>query len=193
MNNLLFLILLMACPTQALCQNNIPIINEVKTKSNPLDTLHFDQIVAYNINFDSLNRRRTYVQMGNDALYYDLSPKHTSSKRLVESSIYNDIIQLFSDSTSYGEEYADCFEPRFVLQFNHNNHERFRIIICEGCGFLISTIPIPSAYIKYIDHQLETEGKKEIYRRYKKGFSTAGAKKINDLCKMLEMGYCRGY
>ena len=193
MKQFLFLISLMAFSIHAFCQEDILIVNEVKTKLNPLDTLHFDQIVAYNINFDSINRRRTYAQRGNDVHYYDLNPKYTSSKRLVESSIYNDIIQLFSDSTSYGEEYADCFEPRFVLQFNHKHHERFRIIICEGCGFLISTIPIPSAYIKYIDHQLETEGKKEIYRRYKKGFSTAGAKKINDLCKMLEMGYCRGY
>jgi hypothetical protein len=183
----------MVCSTQALCQNNIPIINEVKAKLNPLETLQFDEIVAYNINFDSIRRRRTYTQMGNDVHSYDLSPKNTSSKRLVESSMFDDIIQLFSDSTSYGEEYADCFEPRFVLQFNLKNDERFRIIICEGCGFLISTVPIPSAYIKYIDHQIEIDGNKEIYRRYKKGFSTAGAKKVNTLCKILEMGYCRGY
>ena len=193
MKEFLFLILLVALSAHSLCQERIDIVNEVKTKSNPFDTLQFDQIVAYNINFDAINKRKTYTQMGNDFHDYDLSPKHTSSKRQVESSLFDDIIQLFSDSTSYGEEYADCFEPRLVLQFNHKNHERFRIIICEGCGFLISTLPLPSAYINYIDHQFETNGKQEIYRRYKKGFSTAGSKKINDLCKMLEMDYCRGY
>lgn len=181
---------LIAGLTQAYCQDSIPIINEVKADLNPLDTLKFDQIIAYNINYDTINKRRTHFQMSGDASEYDLSPKYSSSKKNVESYLFEDIISLFSDTATYGDNYAFCFEPRFVLQFRYRKQERFRIIICEGCGFLISTLPIPAAYLKYYDDQYEDEGKQVIYRRYLKGFSKGGAERINDLCTKLKMSYC---
>lgn len=190
MKLIIFLICLIASLTQAYCQDSIPILNKVETNLNPLDTLKFDEIIAYNINFDSTNNRRTHFQMSSDASEYDLSPRQSSSKRNVDSNLFDNIINLFSDTTTYGENYADCFEPRFVLQFKYKNQERFRIIICQGCRFLISTVPIPSAYLKYYDNQYEKEGKQAIYRRYLKGFSAEGAKKINDLCTILKMNYC---
>ena len=190
MKPILFLIVLLAVTFQVIGQTSIPIINEVKADINPLDTLDFDQIVAYNINFDTTTNRRTHFQMSYNADDYDLSLRQSSSKRIVDSVLFDDIIKLFSDTATYGSNYADCFEPRFVLQFRHKAREVFRIIICEGCGFLISTSPIPSAYLKYYDSEFEDEGEQVIYRRYLKGFSASGASQINELCKSLNMRYC---
>lgn len=172
-------------------QNNIPVINEVKATVNPLDTLQFDEIIAYTINYDTVNKRRTYDQMDYRVNEYNLSPLYTSAQRKVKPEMFDDIIKTFSDTATYGSNYADCFEPRFVLQFKFEQKECFRIVICEGCGFLVSTLPIPAAYQKYYDNEYEDEGKTVIYRRYLKGFSEIGAKKINELCKALNMAYCR--
>ena len=187
---ILFLTVTISSLTQANCQDIIPIVNEVKATLNPLDTLKFDEITAYNINYDSINNRRTHSQMSYNADEYDLSPRYSSSKKEIDSALFKGIISLFSDTATYGDNYADCFEPRFVLQFKYENEERFRIVICQGCGFLVSTVPIPAAYLKYYDNQYEDEGKQVIYRRYLKGFSEAGTIKINALCNKLKMGYC---
>ena len=42
----------------------IPIRENIITNSNPLDTLLFDQIIAYNINFDTTNNKMKYNQTG---------------------------------------------------------------------------------------------------------------------------------
>jgi hypothetical protein len=187
---ILFFTFLISSLTQVYCQDSIPIINEVKAGLNPLDTLNFDEIIAYNINYDSINNKRTHFQMSYNAGEYDLSPRYASSKKNIDTTLFKRIITLFSDTTTYGDNYADCFDPRFVLQFKYENEERFRIVICQGCGFLVSTVPIPAAYLKYYDNQYEKEGGQVIYRRYLKGFSVEGTKKINDLCNKLKMGYC---
>lgn len=172
-------------------QDSIPIINEVKVGINPLDTLNFNEIIAYTINYDTAKKRRTHFQISQDPKKYDLTPWRTSSKRIVDTTLFDSILLLFSDTSTYGDTYASCFEPRFVLQFKNNDKEVFRIIICEGCGFLISTLPIPSAYSNYFDSPYEEDGKKVIYRRYMKGFTAIGASKINRLCKTLKMAYCQ--
>ena len=191
MHKTIFLLTFLMTNLQAFCQDDIRIVNEVKGTINPLDTLVFDEIVACNINFDSLRNRRTLDQTNGDASKYDLSPRTTSSIRNVDSSMFREVVQLFSDTATYGQNYADCFEPRFVLQFKNKGEERFRIIICEGCGYLISTVPIPSAYKKYYDIEIENDGEKAIYRRYLKGFSETGTLKVNKLCKTLNLGYCQ--
>lgn len=187
---ILFLTFIISSLTPAYCQDSIPIVNEVKVALNPLDTLNFDEIIAYNINYDSINNRRTHFQMSYNTSEYDLSSRYSSSKKSIDTALFKRIISLFSDTTTYGDNYADCFEPRFVFQFKYKNEERFRIVICQGCGFLVSTLPIPAAYLKYYDNQYEDEGKQVIYRRYLKGFSEEGTKKIDDLCNKLDMGYC---
>lgn len=171
-------------------QDRIQIENEVIALYNPLDTLKFDQIIAFNINYDSVNHRKTLFQDFNNADKYKLYSKYSSSKRIVDKKLFESIIRLFSDTATYGNNYADCFEPRFVLQFKLDGRDKFRIIICEGCEFLISTLPIPAAYLKYYDNEYEIEGKKMIHRRYLKGFSEKGAIQINELCKKLNLGYC---
>lgn len=176
--------------TAVQAQDTVPIINEVKAKTNPLASLKFDEIIAYTINFDSLHNQkvnpRTSVRDGHD----DLSSKYVSSKTKIDTAMYADIIKLFSDTATYGDNYADCFVPRFVLQFNNKYKEVFRLTICQDCGYLVSTLPIPAAYTRYYDAQYEDDGKQVIFRRYLKGFSMEGTKKINDLCKLLKMGYC---
>ena len=190
MKQLLFTVCLLMLVARGYGQGKPKILNLVDVKVNSLDTLKFDNITAYTINFDASKNRRRHDQMFGNVDDYDLSPIHASAKRKVDVSLFDDIITLFSDKTTYGDNYADCFEPRFVLQFQYKGQEKFRIIICEGCGHLISSVPIPGAYLKYYDNEFEEKGKPVIFRRYLKGFSEAGAKKINALCKKLKMAYC---
>ncbi len=171
-------------------QDKKEVINELKVDINPLDTLQFDAIIAYTINFDSIKKRRNRSQILYEASQYDLSPKQTSYRKNVDKSLFADVVTILSDTSTYGVNYADCFEPRFVLQFKFQNIENFRIVICEGCGHLVSTLPLPAAYVKYYDIDIEEGGQQKLYRRYLKGFSTIGKSKINNLCKLLKMGYC---
>ena len=166
-----------------------PIREDIITNSNPLDTLLFDQIIAYNINFDSTNNKGTVDQSGSHVDDYDLSPKYTSSKKNVDPTLFNDIINLFSDTATYSSFVGDCFAPRFVLQFNHKNQERFRIIICQGCSNLITTTPIYS----YDKKTYKIDGKLKTMYKNEKDLSWAGSRKIDQLCKTLKMGYCRNY
>jgi hypothetical protein len=167
------------------------VLNEVSLEVNPLDTLQFDQIVTCNINFDSLNHtvsndwRKAYKRED------ELSARFVSYKSIVDTSFYGSILELFSDTATYGDNYSDCFEPRFVLQFKLKEKEVFRILVCEDCGHLESTVPLPAAHLKYYDSEITDNGKKAIWRRYLKGFSKQGEVKINQLCKSLNLGYCQ--
>ena len=166
-----------------------PIREDIITNSNPLDTLLFDQIIAYNINFDSTNNKGTVEQSGNHVDDYDLSPKYTSSKKNVDPNLFNDIINLFSDTATYSSFVGDCFAPRFVLQFKYKSQERFRIIICQDCSNLITTTPIYS----YNKTTYKINGKLKSVYENEKDFSWEGSRKIDKLCKTLNMGYCRNY
>ncbi len=175
---------------KAFSQNSLPIINEVKIGLNPLDTLRFDEITACNINYDQRTKRKTYNQTSQNVNDYKLYLGYANSFKNVDSSLFRNIVTIFSDTSTYGNNYADCFEPRFVLQFKLKNEEKFRIIICQGCRYLISSVPIPAPYLKYYDNQYEENGTNVIWRRYLKGFSEEGALKINNLCKAIGLSYC---
>jgi hypothetical protein len=167
----------------------MPIREDIITNSNPLDTLLFDQIIAYNINFDTTNNKMKYNQTGSHVDQYDLSSKHISSKKNVEPSLFNEIINLFSDTATYRSFIDDCFAPRFVLQFKYKSQERFRIIICQDCSNLITTTPIYS----YDKTTYKINGKLESVYKNEKDLSWEGSRKIDKLCKTLKMGYCRNY
>lgn len=175
---------------KAFSQNSLPIINEVKIGLNPLDTLRFDEITACNINYDQRTKRKTHNQTSQNVNDYKLNFRYANSFKNVDSSLFRNIVTIFSDTSTYGNNYADCFEPRFVLQFKLKNEEKFRIIICQGCRYLISSVPIPAPYLKYYDNQYEENGTNVIWRRYLKGFSEEGALKINNLCKAIGLSYC---
>lgn len=165
------------------------IINKVNIGANPLDTLQFDQIVASNINFDFKTNKKTYF--GDSFDDYTLTPVDASSITEVDSSQFKYILDLFSDTATYGDNYGDCFEPRFALQFKRNNKEVFRILICEDCNQLESTFLIPAAYQKFYDIGSSDNGKHITIRRYLSGFSDAGKININNLCRKLNLGYCK--
>ncbi len=173
-------------------QTKPPVVNEVQCDRDPLATLKFDKIVAYTINYDPVKKQRTHTQMEKAVTKYNLQPDMFGScfQTVVPASSHKKIVQLFTDTGTYGAQYADCFEPRFVLQFMSVKQEVFRLVICEGCGFLESTKPIPAAYSRWFDYASEEDGKPITYRRYKKGFSPKGTKAINELCKQLGMAYC---
>ena len=166
-----------------------PIRENIITNSNPLDTLLFDQIIAYNINFDSTNNKGTVDQSGSHVDDYDLSPKYTSSKKNVDPTLFNDIINLFSDTATYSSFVGDCFAPRFVLQFKFKRQERFRIIICQECSNLITTTPIYSSD----KTTYKINGKLESVYKNEKDLSWEGSKNLDKLCKTLKMGYCKNY
>ena len=120
---------------------------------------------------------------------YELSSKHISSKKNVDPSLFNEIINLFSDTATYSSFIDDCFAPRFVLQFKFKRQERFRIIICQECSNLITTTPIYS----YDKTTYKINGKLESVYKNEKDLSWEGSRKIDKLCKTLKMGYCKNY
>jgi hypothetical protein len=165
------------------------VINKIEVGINPLDTLQFDEIIASNINFDFKTKKRTY--RGDSFDEYTLTAIDASSITEVDSSQFKYILDLFSDTATYGDNYGDCFEPRFALQFKRNKEEVFRILICEDCNQLESTVPIPAAYQKFYDIGSSDNGKDITIRRYLSGFSKSGKVKINDLCRKLNLEYCQ--
>lgn len=189
------LILFIAIGLSTSAQTKPPVVNEVKLNGTPLGNLKFDKIKAYTINYDPVKKQRTHTQMELEVAKYNLKSDilgyGSCFQAEVPKALHKNIVDLFTDTATYGAQYADCFEPRFVLQFTNQGKEVFRLLICEGCGFLKSTKPIPAAYSSWIDYTSEEDGEPITVRRYKKGFSAKGEKAINDLCRQLGMAYCR--
>ncbi|NRA12894.1 MAG: hypothetical protein HRT57_13140 [Crocinitomicaceae bacterium] len=192
---ILLIIVLMFTQGGAYAQNDsIPVWNPVPADVPPFDSLEYDQIVAYTINFDKVKNQRTHFQIHNEAKNYKLSPFYTAGQQIVPDSLFAGIIDLFSDTATFGTQYADCFEPRFVLQFKNAGIETFRIVICEGCRYAKSTVPLPAAHVKHYDTLVEDREDSPYYhRRFLKGFSETGAEKINALCRTLNLPYCRSF
>jgi hypothetical protein len=183
-------------------KNSIPIVNKVDSLYDPFKNLVFDKVVAFNFNYDTTKnqKRHDYIEFGNhlQAFNYLLTPK--SSIRNVDRNITKELISIVSDTTTYGEQYADCFEPRLGVTFFSKNKPVFTMLICYDCGFLESTVPIPASLNSYYDlesyewdyQKQEPIQDKPIYvRRYLKGFSEAGEKKLLNICKRLNMKYCK--
>jgi hypothetical protein len=197
------LILMLFFTTFSFAQkNSIPIVNKVDSLYDPFKNLVFDKVVAFNFNYDTTKnqKRHDYIEFGNNLQTFNYMHIPKSSVRNVDKNITKELISIVSDTSSYGQQYADCFEPRFGVTFFSKNKPVFTMLICFDCGFLESTVPIPASLNSYYDldsyewdyQKQEPIQDKPIYvRRYLKGFSEAGEKKLLNICKRLNMKYCK--
>ena len=166
---------------------------DTTARVNPLDTLQFDQIIAYTVNYDAEKKMRTRDQMESGIVEYRFDEPYASAKTILSKKQSSRLIALLSDTATYGQTRADCFEPRMALQFLKNGKDVFRILICEDCNYLESTVPLPAAERKYYEISYEDEGEVKVFRRYQRGFSDQGKLAISELCKELKLAYCRKY
>jgi hypothetical protein len=190
MNNY-FILCLLILSNYAFGQASVPIVNKVTIEMDLLRGIRYDRIFAYNINYDSVKQIKTRQQVEITRIDdYKLTKPYACSKRLLSDSLEEELVNMLSDTSSFGRNYADCFEPRLVFQFLNQKKEEFRIVVCEECGYLISTKPLPASHEKYYDNSfIDGNGKPVIYRRYLKGFSVKGGNRITNVCKSLGMLY----
>ena len=193
-------ILLFSSPSFAQTKS-IPVVNKEDSLFDPFSKLEYDKVVAYNLNFDTVTGQRTYryIEFGKnlDQFSYDCEK---SSIRTLDVNSISTLIKIVSDTGTYGQQYADCFEPRLGFTFLEGNKPVFTILVCFVCRFLESTVALPAARSSYYDIDSyewdertgQANESKPIYvRRYLKGFSKAGEKKLLELCSQLQMGYCK--
>lgn len=153
--------------------------------------IKYDKVVAFNYNFDSITNKKKparplVINDKNFRFVKKCSVRHLNGEQV------NSLFKTLKDTATFGQQYADCFEPRHGIAFLKDEKLVFLIEICFDCGFLESTIPIKAAYQKYydIDGLKDENGKEYFHRRYLKGFSKKGFKAFHDLCKDLGMIYC---
>ena len=120
------------------------IFSDIINKKEPLDTLKYDEVYAYNIDFDSIRGIKTRWQIETSLDEIILRKPYSCSKRLLTNKQADYLNNLLTDTTTYGAEYADCFEPRLIFQYKLKGKDVFRVAICEDCGHLISTVNIYS-------------------------------------------------
>lgn len=161
-----------------------------KTISN-IKKIKYDKVLIFNYNYDSIQNKKTFQEFKPLTPATISSVKKCSVKHLTKQQTEK-IVKIFTDTSTYGQNYADCFEPRHCFAFYNSDQLVFVVEICFDCGFLESSIPIKAAYERYYDiEDLEDEkGKKYSYRRYLKGFSENGRKNLIGICKELNMLYC---
>lgn len=157
---------------------------------NPLDTLDFDQVMAYTVNYDSVTGMGTSEQIERRIDEYLFFGKYIAAKVEVPDRTQQKILSLFSDTNNFGAQPGDCFEPRIAIQFLKDGKDVFRILICQDCNRFVSTIELPAAHRKYYELGYEWAGRKGTTRRYYNGFSLEGKKAIYELCKQLGLAYC---
>ena len=165
--------------------------------NSPFDGIAYDKVLVYNFNYDSLTNEKTYTEISyGEGLsgfnYTTLLGK--SAIRNVDSETLQEFIAIISDTSTYGDEYADCFEPRLGFTFFYKEKQVFTVLICFDCGFLESTMPIPAARLHYNEYESTDEnGNPAVFRKYLKGFSKEGSEKMLNLCERLKMNYCNPY
>lgn len=169
------------------------------TLYDPLQHIDFDKVIAFNFNYDSVDNKQlhTYREFGDSlspSLYYSIKK---TSVRILDSATTKDLIQVVSDTSTYGQEWRACFEPRLGFVFFSKNTPVFLILVCFECKHLQATIRLPATLYKYSDFGLvdlrdtsETFPQKSSGRKYYKGFSETGEKQLLAICAKLNMLYC---
>lgn len=185
-------------------QNENPkIIGKEENLSDPFLNLSFDRVIAYNLFYDTVKNEKLYsggqFENGLENFNYAMTnfPRllSASSRRNVGKDLTKEFIDIISNTSTYGEEYSDCFTPRLGLTFFKGENEVFSVLICFECGFLESTSTLPAArhYYREInstDRDKEGHENKIVVIRYKKGFSKKGKARLLKFCAKLNMNYC---
>jgi len=186
-----------------LCAQNksFPVINKVDSLFNPFDSIHYDKVVAFNLNFDTVKNMKTRKDLyySESIAKFNYEGISKSSIRVLDSMLLSELISTLSDSSTYGQQHSDCFEPRFGLNFFYNNNTVLSILICFDCNYLESSIVIPASMKSYHDiksFEWDDDKQKEnkrnpIYiRKYLNGFSPKGKQRLLSICAQLKMNYC---
>ena len=181
--------------------DKIPIDGKEDNLKDPFKNLMYDKVVAFNFNYDSINKKKTFKQVEQNPAELKYNSINKCSIKNVNTYITKQLISIVMDTATYGENYGDCFTPRLGFTFFNKGKEVFSIFICFDCGFLESTTSIPAARKRFYDNDYfgnnskgemdETKPRK--YRRYLKGFSSKGQNNLADLCEKLSMTYCTEY
>src|SRR5690349_15217609 len=102
--------------------DSVPIIGAEDSLYDPFPTLVFDKVVAYNLLYDSASKTlsHTGVHFGKNLAEFNYYQLKKNSLRKLDSGTARDLIKILSDTATYGEQYADCFEPRFGITFFSN-------------------------------------------------------------------------
>jgi hypothetical protein len=166
-------------------------------QANPFVNLKYDSVVAYNYNTGeeyNVNEQLIVNKKINTSIGFI-----TYSKKLTKSEI-NQITSILSDTTTYGNSYAACFEPRFAIVFFKKSKIIAVLEICLDCNYIRSSLEIYArerqqyVYIEdkevpYYDAPKRIREDKETTIRPFTGFTKIGRQHINDFCKQINMLY----
>jgi hypothetical protein len=170
---------------------------------NPFAKLKYDSVVAYNYNVEEPYNHKSGKLIVNKKINKKVGIIFTRRLKREETK---QIINILTDTTSYGNSSAACFEPRFAIIFFNKTKIVAVLEICLECNLLSSTLKIYAQerqqYV-YIFHENQLnfdeipyydtpknirEDKNTTIRPYK-GFTKIGRKRISDFCKQIKMKY----
>ena len=152
--------------------------NHYTTSGNPFLLLNFDKVVAY----DYEGRRGEEILDIIDSS--GILANTVTKERILTRNQIDRVTYLLGDNSTYGEAYADCFDPHLGLLFFNVNKVVASLDICLECNRLYSSIKIPATYYKHIQTGNDYEYPAE-------GFSKIGRQKINSLCKEFRFDHCK--
>lgn len=150
-------------------------VNLKALNSKPFDTLKFDKIIAYDFE-GSEEPNPSVIGKNNKFTNVILKQKYLNEKQA------QFLLKCLTSNSTYGGSFAACFNPHLGFVFFNNNKVVYKVDVCLGCNYLISTSNIPAMNSKMIN-----KGTEDAYPAF--GFSKSGKKKIRKLCKELDFYY----
>ena len=146
---------------------------------NPYKNLLYDSIVAYDFMGDG-DRSIVYK----DRL--DRSAKHP---RKLSPQQTEKLIATVTDTATYGNGTAACFNPHLGFVFYHNGKIKSSISVCFGCNYLIADEYLPA----HNHYNFLEVGDDYTIRRALFGFSEQGKEKLMQMCEELGLQYCKNH
>jgi hypothetical protein len=145
--------------------------------SSYLEKLDFDQVKAYdfngrreNVSILRIMRRRQYSLVSKDTLI---------SKELAKK-----FITIVTDTNTYGQSFAACFEPSLGFIFFKENKAIYEINVCLDCNSLQA-----SSAINAVNHHIYIDTVNSTNSYFNFGFSKTGQQAIIDFCKEITFHY----
>ncbi len=152
-----------------------PRIIKSNTKSLPFKKLNYNKVIAYDYE-------------GNEEAFGSIISKEGKfvpvvlKQKSLDKNQVEQIIRTLVDKKTYGEASAACFNPHMALVFYNDKKIVFKIDICFGCNYLISSGEIPAMNHKKIKFE-------DGHFYYAIGFTKRGKENIKVLAKQLGFLY----